>query len=102
MHEEHGIHVLEDAGTHELRLGSERFFSDAGPEHERTRQLVAVHDLLHRERGGHDQRLARVVPSPWPGAPGTSSLRVTTPGVWLVLGNPSISVPSAMIGWPDP
>ncbi len=41
-------------------------------------------------------------PSPWPGAPGTISLRVTTPGIWLVLGRPSMSVPSAMIGWPDP
>ena len=41
-------------------------------------------------------------PSPCPGAPGTISLRVTTPGIWFVLGKPSMSVPSAMIGWPDP
>ena len=41
-------------------------------------------------------------PSPWPGAPGTSSLRVTTPGVWFVVGTPSMSVPSAMTGRPMP
>ena len=41
-------------------------------------------------------------PSPCPGAPTTSSFRVTTPGVWFVVGSPSMSVPSAMIGRPDP
>ena len=41
-------------------------------------------------------------PSPWPGAPDTSGSRYATPGFWDDLGIPSMSLPSAITGPPEP
>ena len=58
---EHDVDVLEEAGAHEIRLGAEQFLGDAGPDHQRAGQLLALHEPLHRQRGDDVERRARVV-----------------------------------------
>ncbi len=41
-------------------------------------------------------------PSPWPGAPSTIGSWYATPGFWLAFGMPSMSLPKAITGLPEP
>ena len=59
---EHGVDVLEEAGAHVVGLGSELLFGDARPDHDRARQLLALHHPLHRDGGEDVERRAGVVP----------------------------------------
>ena len=61
MREERDVDVLEQAGAHEVRLRADQFFSSAGPNADRTGELLPLHDLLHRDRRGDVDRLAGVV-----------------------------------------
>ena len=58
MREENYVDVLEHASPNEEGLPRELLLGDAGPEHERARHLLALHDLLHRERRGDVHGLA--------------------------------------------
>ena len=69
VREERDVDVLEQSGAHEVRLGADQLFGRAGPDADRAGQLLALHDLLHRERRGDVHRLPELWPSPWPGAP---------------------------------
>ena len=62
VREDADVDVLEDAGAHVVRLGAEQFLGHAGPELQRALQVLLLHDLLDRERGGDLQRHAGVVP----------------------------------------
>ena len=61
VREEHGVHVLEDALANVVRLASELLLGDAGPDVNRARDLLALHDLLDRDRRGDVHRLTGVV-----------------------------------------
>ena len=58
---EHRVDIVEQPGSYEVRLGPELFFGDPGPELQCAADVLALHDLLHRECGGHDQGLAGIV-----------------------------------------
>ena len=62
VREEDDVHVLEDARAHEVGLGPEQLLRHARPELERAGEVLALHDLLDRDRGGDVQRHAGVVP----------------------------------------
>jgi hypothetical protein len=67
--EQRDIDVLEKAFAHEIRLRPDELLGGAGPDPDRARQLLALHDLLHREDGGEVDRLAGVVALAMPGSP---------------------------------
>ena len=58
---EHGVDVLEEAGAHVVRLGAELLFGDARPDHDRARQLLALHHALDGDRRQDVERRAGVV-----------------------------------------
>ena len=58
---EHDVDVLEESRAHEMRLRAEQLLGHARPDHQRPRQLLALHDLLHRQRGDDVERRAGVV-----------------------------------------
>ncbi len=62
MREETDVDVLEKSVANEPGLRSHELLGDAGPEQQRPRQLVAFHDLLHRQRRHDVERDAGVVP----------------------------------------
>ena len=66
---EHGVDILEQPGPDEVGLVPELLLGDPRPEHQRARDVLALHDLLHRERGGHDERLPGIVPFAVPRRP---------------------------------
>jgi hypothetical protein len=55
------IGVFEVAVANVVRLGREQFFRDAGPQLDRSRNLLALHDLLQHDRCRDVQRHAGVV-----------------------------------------
>ena len=55
------VHVLEHPIANEPRLRRHQFLGHTRPEHQRARQLVALHDLLHRNRRDDVERHAGVV-----------------------------------------
>ncbi len=61
VREQHHVHVLEEPVADEPRLRADQLLGDARPEHERPGNVLALHDLLHRERGRHVHGLPRVV-----------------------------------------
>src|SRR5207244_4124350 len=56
------IDVAEHAGADEIHLRADQLLGDARPQLQRAGQMLALHDLLHRERGSDVQRNAGVVP----------------------------------------
>ena len=67
VREERDVDVLEEALAHEVRLGPDQLLGRARPDADRARQLLALHDLLHRDRGGDVHRLPGVVALAVPG-----------------------------------
>ena len=61
VREQVDVDVLEHAVAHEPRLRRHELLGDARPQHERARQLVALHDPLHRDRRDDVERHAGVV-----------------------------------------
>ena len=59
--EERDVDVLEEAGADEVRLRADQLFGGPRPDPDRARQLLPLHDLLHRDRRGDVDRLAGVV-----------------------------------------
>jgi len=57
-----GIHILEIPVAHVKRFSTDEFFGHAGPEHERTGNFVALHQLLHRQHRHDVQGLPGIVP----------------------------------------
>jgi hypothetical protein len=53
VREEADIDVLEDTGAHEIRFAAAELLRHSRPELQRSRQMLPLHDLLHRQRGGH-------------------------------------------------
>ena len=72
VREQRDVDVLEEPGADEVRLGADQLLGGARPDADRAGQLLALHDLLHRERRGDVERLPELCPSPWPGAPSIS------------------------------
>ena len=56
------VDPVEDAGAHQKRFAGELLLGHTRPEHDRARNLVAGHDVLHRQRGDDVERDAAVVP----------------------------------------
>src|SRR6185503_17299773 len=69
VREQGDIDVLEEAFADEIRFRPDELLGGAGPDPDRARQLLALHDLLHREDGGEVDRLAGVVALAVPGSP---------------------------------
>ena len=59
--EEHDVDVLEQSGAHHEGLAGEKLLGHARPEHQRAGKLVALHQVLDRERGDDVDGLAGVV-----------------------------------------
>ena len=59
--EQHGVDAVEHSVTHLERFSGQQFLGDAGPQHQRTGQPLALHQLLQRQRRGDVHRLAGVV-----------------------------------------
>src|SRR6185369_7633928 len=59
--EQYRVHVLEHSGAHEIHLAGHQLFGHAGPEVNRARNLLALHDLFHRDGRGDVHRHAGVV-----------------------------------------
>ena len=53
---------LNKPGAHEVRLGADELLGRARPDPDRAGELLALHDLLHRDRRGDVERLPGVVP----------------------------------------
>ena len=56
------VDPVEDAGAHQKRFAGELLLGHTRPEHDRARNLVSGHDVLHRQRGNDVERDAAVVP----------------------------------------
>src|SRR5207248_8666587 len=61
MAEDRDVGILEVAVADQPRLRADELLRDAGPDADRARQALALHDLLHRENRGDVHRLTRVV-----------------------------------------
>ena len=61
MAEQHDVDVLEHAGANVVGLGADQFFGHARPQPDGALQVLALHHLLHRQRGQDVQRHAGVV-----------------------------------------
>ena len=61
VREQVDVDVLEHAVAHEPGLRRHELFGDAGPQHDRAGQLVALHDPLHGDRRDDVERHAGVV-----------------------------------------
>ncbi len=61
VREHRDVDVLEKPFPHEVGLGPEQLLGRARPDPDRARQLLALHDLLHRDRRGDVHRLPGVV-----------------------------------------
>src|SRR5712691_5911505 len=61
MGEEHGVDVLEHAGAHEEGLAADELLGNARPDHERAGKLLALHEVLDRERRDDVDRLSGIV-----------------------------------------
>ena len=61
MSEDDRIDILEDAVADHEGLAADQFLGDARPEHQRARDLLALHQLLQRERSDEIDRLAAVM-----------------------------------------
>src|SRR6185436_2344895 len=62
VREERDVDVAEHAGANEIGFGADELFGDARPDLQRARQVLALHDLLHREDRRDVERDAGVVP----------------------------------------
>ena len=67
VREERDVDILEEALTHEVRLGADQFLGRTRPDADRARQLLALHDLLHGDGGRDVHRLTGVVALAVPG-----------------------------------
>ena len=61
MREQRDIGVLEQSRAHQECLARHLLFGDARPQQQRTIDLVALHELLHHDRGHDVHGLPRVV-----------------------------------------
>src|SRR5262245_65561172 len=61
MREQIDVDIADHAGTDVVHLRADELFGHARPQFQRTWQLFALHDLLHRERGRDIQRDTGVV-----------------------------------------
>ena len=61
VREERDVDILEEPVAHEVRLGADQLFRGARPDADRAGQLLALHDLLHRDRRRDVHGLAGVV-----------------------------------------
>src|SRR5690606_5499475 len=62
VREDRDVHVLEESIANEIGLGCDQLLRDTRPDLDRTGKVVALHELLDRDRGRDDYRLTRVVP----------------------------------------
>jgi hypothetical protein len=67
MREQRHVHVAEQSGANQVRLGADQFFGDAGHSFSVPGRFLALHDFLHGKRGGDVQRHAGVVSLAVPG-----------------------------------
>ena len=67
MHEQADVHILKVSVSNKISLGSKKLFRDSRPKHQRARQPLTFHDLLHGKRGGDVQRDSGIVTfaMPW-------------------------------------
>lgn len=79
--EERDVDILEEPRAHEVRLRGDEFFRRPGPHADRAGQLVALHDLLDRDRGGDVERHAGVVPFTVSGSAGNQRIVVGDAGL---------------------
>jgi hypothetical protein len=62
VRENRDVDVLEQPGTHEVRLRADELFRNARPQHQRALEALLLHHPLHGERRGDLQRHPGVVP----------------------------------------
>ena len=60
--EQHDVDVFEHSSANVVSLGADQLLGDAGPEADGALQMLALHHLLHGQRGHDVQRHAGVVP----------------------------------------
>ena len=61
MGEQHRVDAIEQTITHLERLAGQQLLGDAGPQHQRAGQALALHQFLQRQRRGDVHRLAGIV-----------------------------------------
>ena len=61
VREQHGVDVVEQPFAGVPRLGAEQFLGDAGPDFDRTRQILTLHDFLDRQSADDHRCQPRVM-----------------------------------------